>query len=555
MGTDNVDIFKKIVFSIPETGKITAGIFLLGLIYSGLTYLALKAFASTPIYPVMIPLLAIFLYIVPSLISGEALHRFLPDYPRRWGLFLALANQTVIFGFSLVISGADSAISAWNVFWLAITTVFMSNFLVLLLTLGYRHVRRISLLSLVQPLAILAAFHVFMGRYLELEIGTYALNLLVIPLAGLLMLGIFAITEYLLRSNVSNISVLGLTSALLRKKQEELDLGYPSRPDVQTLEIQNQDSKTTVAIPWIHPGPLEGFGGSEVSSRIIEDLNRKGEGFFFHVPATHKSDPANPDASDKILEAIEEPGMNSKASKMIKRSYKLPCGEFSFYGRRFGDKKIVFLEATGIDFDDYETSIFREVIDTEKVALVDLHCHEKNGDSRRELWYGTETAEKMRQSLVDFLEELEGLETGNYEAGFSTVNGGTPVFALVEKVEDQETVILGLEGNEAGKNLRQARDRYSEEFDEALIFSTDSHRSIHELSRDRQIEARKLEEAVESAKEKVSDAGIGLTSSKTSTMKLLQEDYLSLVLSINILIRLIPLGLILVYIGLLAWLF
>ncbi|MFB6147813.1 MAG: DUF2070 domain-containing protein, partial [Candidatus Nanohaloarchaea archaeon] len=92
-------------------------------------------------------------------------------------------------------------------------------------------------------------------------------------------------------------------------------------------------------------------------------------------------------------------------------------------------------------------------------------------------------------------------------------------------------------------------------FDEVLLFTTDTHQSIHDLSSDRQVDPGRVTEAVNHASNTVSDASIGFTSRRAESMDLLQEDYHSLVLSINILVRLIPLTLILLYLGLVIWLF
>lgn len=554
MAADNVDIWKKVIFSIPGTGKLVAGIIVLGGIYSLLMYTGLKAFTSIGFSPSIVPVLAAFIFILPALVSAELLHRFIPEYPRNWGYFLAFCNQAALFIYSLILTGADNFLNAWNILWLAIITVYLSNFLVLMLTIGYDYIKRISLLSLVQPLLILAAFHLFLGRTLQIPLATYLTNFGVLVFAGALLIGAFLVAEFLIRANVPNVSVLGLTSGLLQKRQEALDLGYPTHPDVQTLIFENQSGKAEIAVPWIHPGPLEGFGGGEVTSNIIQGLNRGGrEGFLFHVPSTHKSDPADPEDYRKILDAMEEPETRSQASKLLEKRY----GDVVFYGRKVNEKKIVFLDASEFGhYDDYELPVFHEILDLEETILVDLHNHERDLHGRREeVWYNTEAAELLRGYLLDFLEELEKEETYPYSAGFSADPEDTKIFSLVEEAGDQRTLLFGIEGNEAGEELRQLRDEYRDRFDEVVVFTTDTHRSIHELSREKQVEPGRVQESVEKAIETVSDARIGFTNNQAEKMKLLQEDYSGLIFSINMLVRLIPLTLILLYIALVIWVF
>ncbi len=556
MATDNVDIFKKIVFRIPSSRKLLPAIVATGFVSGALFYYALKMFAGnlidvSSLTPGILVILSLALFIIPSLVSGELLHWLLPDYPRRWGYFLALSNQLIFALYMLILSGADNLINAWNILWLGIITVFLSNLLVLTVTLGYSYVKRLSVLSLVQPLAILVSFHAIFGAALRIDPASYAYSLGVLVFAGF-MLGLIILTvEFLIGANIEGVTAFWLTSGLLQKRQEELELGYPARPEVQTLEIQNEEGSTRLSIPWIHPGPLEGFGGGQVTADIIEYLNRDGSGFFLHAPSTHKADPAKPEDYEKIVDAMTRPELVSKASRLVKKDY----GEVTFYGRAVNGKKIVFLEtADDFHYDDYEIPVFQDVFDPEEVVLVDLHNHAR-GQDRNEVWYNTETAEKLQGYLEDFLELLEGEETHAYSAGFQADDSGTPSFALVEEVDDQKTLLFGIEGNECGPEMQQLEAEFRKRFDEVLPFTTDTHLSIHELSREKQVEKQKIRDNVEKAASKVSDASIGFSPDRTETMKLLGEDYSGLIFSINILVRLLIISLVALYIALVIWIF
>lgn len=553
MGSDNLDLGKKIVFNIPSTKKIVLGTIILGFIYSILVYLGLNAFTPISFHVPLIIFIAIFIFILPTVTSAELFHKFIPEYPRKWGYFLAFCNQTILFVYSMILTGADNFLNAWNVLWLAIITVYLSNFLVLMLTIGYKYIKSISFLSLAQPALILAAFHFFLGRSLEIPFMTYLTNFAVLIFALLLLIAALKVTEFLMKANVRNVSILQLTSGLLQKKPETLDLGYFTKPDVQTLKFENQTEEVQISIPWIHPGPMEGFGGGRISTKIIEDLNDAGKGFFFHVPSTHKSDPANPQDYEKILDAMEEPETHSKSSKLLKKDY----GMVRFYGRKINGKKTVYMEISeDNNYDDYELSVFREIIDPEETVLIDLHNHKRELQGQRdEVWYNTEAAERLRNHLLDFLDVLEKEEAYSYSAGFEVDPDDTKIFSLVEEVDNQKTLMFGIEGNEAGEEIQQLEKEYSNQFDEVVTFTTDTHRSIHDLSREKQVESERVRNVIETASESISKAEIGFTNNKTEKMKLLQEDYSGLIFSINILVRLAPLTLILLYLALVLWLF
>ncbi|AOV94706.1 hypothetical protein AQV86_02155 [Nanohaloarchaea archaeon SG9] len=548
MGTDNVDVFKKVIFRIPELRKILAAIIGLGSVYAAVTHVSFSAFAGRSLSLVVMPFLAFFVYIAPAAVSGEVLYRILPDYPRKWGYFLATCNQAILLVFSLLLSLSTNIVTTWNIIWLGLMTVYLSNFFILLISVGYQYLRKVGLISLVQPVMILASFHLFLGRYLQIPLSLYILNFGFLLVMGLLLVISFAIFDYLIGSNVANVSVIQLASGLLQKRQEALDLGFPAEPDVQTLSIKNKASDLTVSIPWIHPGPLEGFGGGKITTHIIDLINKdEGEGFFFHVPSTHQSDPADPRDTGKIVNAMKRPENSGKASKMIKKSF----GSTTFYGRAFGDKKIVFLEIE--NFDDYEIAVFRDLVDLKKVTVVDLHNDDFNEGDRENMYYGTSVAEKTRKQMREFLEELDSLEQYSYSAGFTMEIGDPSVMSIVEEVDGQRTVLYGIEGNGSSKNLRELREEFREGFDEVLLFSTDTHSSIHEMATKEQVDKDRIRETVKEASSNTSEASIGLAHGKADRMNLLREDYASLIFSINILVRLIPLTLALFYILLVVW--
>jgi len=187
MASDNLDIWKKVIFKIPSTKKIFSAIIGLGLIYGALIYLGLNVFAPVSIDSSIILYIAAFTFILPTIISAELFHRFIPEYPRKWGYFLTFCNQNVLFVYSIILTGADNFLNAWNVLWLAVITIYLSNFLVLMLTIGYKYIKRISLLSLIQPIMILGSFHIFLGRALQIPLLNYLSNFAVLGFTGFVL--------------------------------------------------------------------------------------------------------------------------------------------------------------------------------------------------------------------------------------------------------------------------------------------------------------------------------------------------------------------------------
>jgi putative membrane protein len=187
------------------------------------------------------------------------------------------------------------------------------------------------------------------------------------------------------------------------------------------------------------------------------------------------------------------------------------------------------------------------------VVIIDLHNHERNKEPKDQLMYGTVEAEHFRNCLKDFLGELEKCELHEYRAGFATEVAGTPKFALLEEVAGQRILVFGTEGNGISHEMMDVACKYEKDFDDIIMFTTDTHSSIHSMIADRHVDPKSLENIIESARENVSKASAGFTSKKAEPMKLLKDDYLGLAYSINILARLIPLTLFLLYIALILW--
>jgi len=546
MPADNLEVFKKIIFRLPDFKTTLKSMFLMGLAYGIILFGLFTYRFDLMLNEFLIPLIGFFLFILPSIVSSEAYSFFLPDYPRKWGYFLSLVNQLVIFLFTVLVSISSSFPEAWNIIWLGLSTLYASNFFVLVLSNGPEVMKRVSVLSLIQPLMILSGFHLFLGRYLEIGLLAYLSNLLVVIGTGIVLLFAFKLTDFLVGSNV-DLSMISLANSLLQNKQEKLDIGRKVKPDIHTLEIENSSGITTLLAPWLHPGPLQGFGGGQITGRIIEGLNSDGEGFFLHVPSCHQMDPSDPDDSEKVLEASETPDKSGEASKMLKKSYDF-C---TFYGRKFDGKKIIFLEIDG--FDDYDSAIFQEFIDKEEVMIIDLHNQPKEVHEN-EMRYGTVQADKTRKHLEKFLKELDKFPEASYSAGKTVEVGENSRMALVEQADDQETLIYGLEGNDASREMLQLRKELGKEFDHVLFFTTDTHSSIHELASEKQLEKQEMLETVKKAQQDVSEASIGFSVSESDEMKFLIDEYFGLIYSINILVRLLPLMLVFLYILLVVWL-
>ncbi|WP_049982149.1 DUF2070 family protein [Halorubrum sp. BV1] len=549
MGADNVDIFQRLVFSVPSLSVQIPALAGLSLVYGAIAFAAVSAFTPLDPAPAGVLPVAVLLFLLPFAFAAELFPRVLSQYPRTWSYFLALTSQFVMFVYALVLSGANDIGNAWSIIWLCFITLYLLNILVLVISTGIDRYKRILLVSLAEPAALIAAFYAIGGGG-DLGFSTYRH---VFAFASLLIAAVFLVfvllvVDYLIRSN-TDVSAFELTSGILRNDRSSLDLGVEARPDVETLVIDNGDRLRLVA-PWVHPGPLGGFGGGQLSSNVIDALNEDDEsGFFVHVPCTHKEDLSNPEDAAKILDAVREPTGVARASRLVHEDY----GEIEFHGRRIGDKQVIYLHGEGID--DYDTGVFMRDVDTEEVLLVDLHKHDLQDGPEKEVLYGSAEADRLKTHFDDFRSRLSEEPVHKYAAGFEVVRSAQDVVAIVERVDGESVLLMGIDTNGITPDVRALAAEYEAEFDAVLVFSTDTHASIHELANMTRSDVEALEGAIERATADVAPATVGLASQRTRPLKLLKTDYNGLVFSVNILIRLTIIALFILYVALVLWLF
>ncbi|WP_423997655.1 DUF2070 family protein [Halorubrum trapanicum] len=587
MGADNVDAFQRFIFSVPPLRVQAAALVVLSAVYAVGAFGGIWLFTPFAPDPSRIVPVAALIFLIPFVVAAELFPRVLDGYPRPWSYFLALTSQFVLFVYALVLSGANNVGNAWSIIWLSFITLYLVNILVLVVSTGIDRSDRILLVSLVEPGLLIAAFYALGGS--DLGFSTYRHVFAFASLltaAGFLVL-VLLVVDYLIKSN-TDVSAFELTSGLLRNDRESLDLGVEARPSVETFAVDN-GSRLTVAAPWVHPGPLGGFGGGQLSGNLIDALNggraddaterdeveaaaaagaetasdggveaaADGDaGFFFHVPCTHKEDLSNPADAERILDAVAEPDGTERASRLVTESYGEREGyaDVRFHGRRIGDQEVIVLHGEGID--DYDTGVFMRDVDHDEVLLIDQHRHDIQQGPDVEIQYGSAEADRLKRAFDEFRERLADAELADdYAAGFSVTRTGQDALAMVESVGDQEVLWIGVDTNGLTPDVRATADAYREEFDAVIPFSTDTHASIHELANMRESDTDAIERAVDRAVDDVAPATVGFESRRTEPVKLLKNDYNGLVFSVNILIRLTLISLVTLYVLLVLWLF
>ncbi|MCJ7479106.1 MAG: DUF2070 family protein [Candidatus Nanohaloarchaeota archaeon QJJ-7] len=548
--SDNLGFAEKILFRPPSSRRMAVYNAVLGIVFGALTTFVLSPTSDLSLNIIGGAVVAFFFYLVPALLFSETVTR-VGGLNRKWSYIITIIDQAVVFFFSLTVPFTETATEAWQVMWLALATVFAINFFLILASRGKRSMHWNLVYAAIYPVTVLAAFHVFIGRLVGIPRSLYLQNSVFFLISAFLLLLTIAIFDYLIRSNVE-LSFYEFSSNLLLKQEKALEGGAYTDVYHQSLRIDNGE-ELRYNVPWIHPGPVEGFGGGRLTSELIT-----GDDFLLHVPSYHTIDLADPQDIDLFR---EPPGAekSGEATRMLKHE----SGDFTLYGRRYSNGTAVFVENRNVD--DYEPSIAYDLKEEfPELMLIDLH-NQGRREGERWLQHMEKEAEELEEGVREIVERLEDEELKDYKAGFA---GNHDYQALVEEVGDQRTVppeengartpslesdgvqsvvLLGIDGNDA---LEFMHDLVEElEHDRSLVFTTDSHENLLELASPREYTEEGLREAVEEAEEDLSDAEAGIGEELVEDVRVLGKDYEALITTLNIMARLLPITLMLYYVA------
>jgi len=547
----NLDIYENLIFDVPSARKMrylhVVAALLFGLLTTFINHVVRMTSGQTELTAVV----AIAVFLIPAMAAAEFVYRLAPRFVnqnrKNWCYLITLIGQGLVFIFAVaaLLLGADGRVLGIGLVFVTLTT-----FSVLVLAAGTDRFTHIGFASTLQGVSVLGIIHVSTGiRPIGASgpLGTLpsVLNTLLIMLlinSGLVLSVL--IHERLFDANVTYIDGANLTAALLQGRAESIDTGEPAEPRVHTLCIERDEKSAVFLAPWIHPGPITSFGGGRVTVDVIDHLNSQYDaGFYMKVPATHKSDPATTEAAEKVCVAASDPRTYATATRLHTRE----VDGISLRGRRFGDQRIVFVEPPNKD--DFDIGVIADVIHPEETIIIDRHADRTEGYTI-DLYEASE-ARRLRGELRKFLTELDELETLQYHAGWAVDHDRNhdekAIVALVERVDGQETLVLGSNANEMSDSLSEFEQEIATTFDETVVFTTDTHHDLWELADRTSVDRGRLENVVEKAQTTCAEARIGFGVDSTAEMRLLGEEYYALMHSINIVLRSFTISLVLLY--------
>lgn len=521
--------FRKILFHAPTPKRSSVLLFFLGFVYSFLA-VALKIFYYRT--TLLSWIISYTVFVLPAIVYAVISNKVVQNFYKRRSFLLSLLNQALLF-FGLVLSFLSMKLLLFFV-----SFSYSINVLSLIGVSGDKGPK-----NLLYPLIYFAPVLYVLNYY-----GIFAFG----PLRASFFFGLgiavflsIYLADYYFRLGISDVSAVKIFSSFLNKELMSIVHGAEINTIHQNLVFNIDGREYEIMLPWLHPGPVRYIGGGSVSTTLIDELNKEGKGYFWHVPSCHKEDPANPQISDRILDQVsEEIEYQNKATKLLKKE----SGSFKVYGQKFGEFYIVFVDAEGTD--DFENTIFKRIKEErdEKIVFVDLHNHPPLTNDKI-LLEDEAGANKLQELIHTLLNDLNRKEKYDLKASFQ-ISEEKKFMVLLEEISDETYLFITLDTNGISNRLKEKLNILARgnEFDETLILTTDAHQSIRFLSEEAKIESDKIEDSVKEALETLKSAEVGISEAELKNIQVLGNDSYHLQTSVNFVIHLFPMFLFFIYI-------
>lgn len=529
---ERIKKFEKILFRAPEFRKS----FVLMVAFSLLFGSILVFTGEVPVF--YRPIIDIFIYsflifFFPSAMYSVGIRIFFKKFTRDRSFLLGLINEILVFIGILISLGTNRYV----VF--VIGVLYTVN----LFSVSGGEGKK-GILPLLTPLIYFAPVFYLLNFFA-------IFNLTIIHFISIMGLGVAVmlciyITEYFFHLNIPDMSAVSIVSSLINSDIADIGCGINIDTPLQKLDFKCNGKSFKMVIPWLHPGPIEGFGGGSMSTELIRKLNESGRGFFWHFPSSHEDDPANPSINDRIYQEEGEYVYYKKVTKLLKVSK----GVFTIHGQKFEDFYIFFVE--GEKKDDYDSMIFREIRSMldEKVIFVDTHNHAPFSGHDRTLKYGEKEADVLREAVLGLKERLDNEEMYPLRVG-SSISEENKFMVIIVEVDGNKYLFVTLDSNGISKRLTADLERFrsSEGYDQIIFLTTDAHDALNFLIKERGINCEKVEAAVNEAAKNIGLCEVGLMEKTMEDVKVLKDYWHMLHASLNYMLHFFPIALIVIYVA------
>lgn len=504
----DVKKFQKLLFHAPDPRRSAVFVVVTGLIYGLLTaWLLSGTFHRWQYFSV--------LYFVPSLVYALVTNLSVRKFFKRRACLLGFTNQTLLF-FGIVLLNYLPLESS-RFFFGSLAFIYSVNVL---------SFSGISNTKGPRTLFVPWVYILLVGTPFSSPLFTVTQYQLILSYVGVFLFGSFTLfliylVEFFFKLTVPD-SPLKLFSAFLNKDPISLESGIDITTPLQKLKFKSDDREHEISLPWVHPGPGASLGGGALSTKIIEELNDGGSGYFWHVPSCHEQDPAEPEVVDRILENDDG---NKKRSSTATKLHKVESDSYVLQGHRIGDLFLVFLRGSE---DDFDLSIFRDIkkrVDGD-VVFVDRHPHSPYTHDKL-LSYGEDGTEKLEEGVFKLVEKLRDAEQHPIESATEVSDNGK-FMLLALQIENETYLYVTLDINGISEELERklTEIKKNSDFDTVLSLTTDAHENVKFLSMEDDLDLDSLAASAHGIKGKLKRTEMEFTETEMDVSVLGKNSYI-----------------------------
>jgi len=548
MEADEFKKFSFITVAIPGVGGAIAMIALLGLA----VFVGAGIFLKERL--IMDPVLFATLFVCANIAAGFVLSTFVKHFKAKWAYLLVLVNEIIL----ILIAGLFTFLEPFNlVEALALWSIIAyATWLITFSSVASMKINKGIFLSFVQPVLVwLLALS---------SINTSGTNIATPMIVAALGISVSAFillfTEHLFSLVFSGLSGMAELSKFMkgvRGEQASLSIGHNIDSLVQYMKFRAETKESVIVAPWLHSGPIRGVGGGNLSTQVINKLNKEGgDSYFLHIPSNHEYNPSV-DVSGRIVRALE-PGAfeRLRVSKVVK----VEEGGVSVRGQMLNDTYLISLSSTHID--DYDISIFsglRDKYDKKRVIFIDSHPNVPFKECTNVEMFTAE-AEIIEKLVDQAIKKLSVEPKGAASVGTAIqYYEEYSVFAMVLKSVETTLYFIvdanGLSQSEI-ETIKSIAKNYG--IDRTLLFTTDTHSlTVKTLMNRPDMPRAIIESTINRALTGLKPGEFAYSESLVKNVRILGKTYYELSTVVKIMARVMPTLFLLVFLFMtvLLWIF
>ncbi|MEF8835820.1 MAG: DUF2070 family protein [Candidatus Thermoplasmatota archaeon] len=402
--------------------------------------------------------------------------------------------------------------------------------------------------SMIQSLLILPFIQIFFG--LEFSHLVTLVAVFIIGFIPIFMTLSFLNKPFLDNFDTSALKLMNIALKLMKGEEEgekELEKIFKNnsiKADVEYTVFSfrtEEGEKSLFVIPEIHPGPVKGIAGFQLSNILAEDLRSHGTIFTFHGSSTHMLNPIKQKDCHQISKAIDgsvkDIDYDDTGTKYLTYDHGVFIG-----GQSFDSEVFSTVSFSPRPTEDIEASI-GEIVEErarsrgiDELGFVDSHNCVREGCS--EVYYPSTRYRRIMNRAEEILDMLEDEEQKKVQMGTAIKKNYDPsrgigsegIKVAFFKIGDQLSAQVLIDGNNMIQGLREEiQEDISDIVDISEVHTTDSH-EVNTLMNDYNPVGLNMEnrtiiedvrELVERAKEDLEYVEVGAISGKIKNFEVM----------------------------------